>query len=65
MVSNVIEFPGKVVKQEEEDDPVTDFIFECLIPWAIENNLDIQSARFKLNGATIMTCLQGMLLDDI
>jgi len=27
--------------------------------------LDIDSMKFKLNGATIMTCLQGMLLDDI
>ena len=49
----------------DEIDPVLQFVQESLIPWAIDNGLDINSMKFKLNGATIMTCLQGMLLDDI
>ena len=61
--SNIIELFGK--KSEEKADPVLDFVQEHLIPWATENGLDIYSMKFKLNGATIMTCLQGMLLDDI
>lgn len=64
MDNNVVELFGKK-PQEEEVDPVLDFVQECLIPWAIDNGLDINSMKFKLNGATIMTCLQGMLLDDI
>ena len=62
-MDNVVELFGR--KPLEETDPVMDFIQEYLIPWAIENRLDINSMKFKLNGATIMTCLQGMLLDDI
>lgn len=64
-MDNVVELFGKKPQQEEEKDPVLDFVQENLIPWAIENGLDITSMKFKLNGATIMTCLQGMLLDDI
>ena len=64
MVGNVFELFVKKTK-EEEPDPVLYFVQEHLIPWAIENELDIDSMKFKLNGATIMTCLQGMLLDDI
>ena len=64
MVDNIIEFPTRAAA-EEPSDPVLDFVHENLIPWAIENNLDIYSMKFKLNGATIMTCLQGMLLDDV
>jgi hypothetical protein len=63
MDDNVIELFGR--KSEEKVDPVLDFVQEHLIPWAIDNRLDINSMKFKLNGATIMTCLQGMLLDDI
>lgn len=66
-MDNVIELFGKspAVATKDEVDPVLDFVQEQLIPWAIENGLDINSMKFKLNGATIMTCLQGMLLDDI
>lgn len=62
-MDNIIEFPTN--RQESKGDPVIDFILKHLIPWAMEQGLDIQSAKFRLNGATIMTCLQGMLLDDI
>lgn len=62
-MDNIIEFPTRVVK--EEVDPSLNFIQNHLIPWATENGLDIDSMKFKLNGATIMTCIQGMLLDDI
>ena len=63
-MDNVVELFGKK-PQEEEIDPVLSFVQNQLIPWAIDNGLDIDSMKFKLNGATIMTCLQGMLLDDI
>jgi hypothetical protein len=63
MDDNVIELFGR--KPTEKVDPVLDFVQEALIPWAMDNGLDINSMKFKLNGATIMTCLQGMLLDDI
>jgi hypothetical protein len=63
-MDNVIELFGKKL-QEEEADVVLEFVQEQLIPWAIQNGLDIDSMKFKLNGATIMTCLQGMLLDGI
>lgn len=62
-MDNVVELFGK--KPQEEEDPVLSFVRDQLIPWAMENGLDIDSMKFKLNGATIMTCLQGMLLDDI
>lgn len=66
-MDNVVELFGKnpTVAVVDEVDPVLDFVQELLIPWAIDNGLDIDSMKFKLNGATIMTCLQGMLLDDI
>jgi hypothetical protein len=63
-MDNVIELFGNK-PQVETVDPVLDFVQDKLIPWAIDNGLDINSMKFKLNGATIMTCLQGMLLDDI
>lgn len=63
-MDNVIAFPTKT-NIEDDGDPVAKFIHEHLIPWAIDEGLDIYSTKFKLNGATIMTCLQGMLLDDI
>ena len=43
-------------------DPAQLFIRYHLLPWAVDNNIDIYSQSFKLNGATIMTCIQGMLL---
>jgi hypothetical protein len=64
VVDNIISFPSKSQELVEED-PVILFIQDCLLPWAEENGLDINSTKFRLNGATIMTCLQGMLLDDI
>lgn len=65
MVSNVFEFPSVKAPQEAESDPSAEFIYEHLLPWAMENEIDISSMQFKLNAATIMTCLQGMLLNDI
>lgn len=66
MESNVFEFPKpKSVTSEASSDPVLEFIHHHLLPWAEENHIDISSMQFKLNGATIMTCLQGMLLNDI
>jgi len=63
-MDNIIELFGKK-PVEESTDPVLDFIQEHLIPWASANGVDIYSQKFKLNGATIMTCVQGMLLDGI
>jgi hypothetical protein len=62
-MDNVIEFPTN--RSEEDGDPAAEFIMNDLIPWAIEQGLDIYAAKFRFNAATIMTCLQGMLLDDI
>lgn len=70
-MDNVIEFTTRASKsstaseKQMPEDAVTDFIRSYLLPWAIEQGLDIHSKKFKLNGATIMTCIQGMLLDDI
>ena len=64
MDGNVVELFGNSPKKDESD-PVLDFIQDIFIPWAVDNELDINSMKFKLNAATIMTCLQGMLLDDI
>ena len=65
-MDNIIEFTTKSSREAPvKDDPVTSFIRDHLLPWAVENGLDIESRKFKLNGATIMTCIQGMLLDDI
>jgi hypothetical protein len=65
--NNVFEFPNVKAMQETQKvgDPILEFIQYHLIPWAEENDIDISSMQFKLNGATIMTCLQGMLLSDI
>lgn len=64
-MDNVISFPSKEEIAKKQGDPVIEFVSEHLIPWAIENGLDVSSKQFRLNGATIMTCLQGMLLNDI
>lgn len=64
-MDNVIRFPTKVAEEELiVEDPVMDFVNEALIPWAIDNYVDIDSMLFKLNAAAIMTCLQGMLLSN-
>jgi hypothetical protein len=67
MDDNVVKLFGNnpTVGIVDEVDPVLNFIQDIFIPWAIDNELDINSMKFKLNAATIMTCLQGMLLDDI
>jgi hypothetical protein len=62
-MDNIIEFPAN--RTESKGDPVIEFVLNQLIPWAMEQGLDVQSPQFRLNGATIMTCLQGMLLNDI
>lgn len=65
MTDNILNFPGHKVKEEDRGDPVIEFVLNNLIPWAMEQGIDISSAKFRLNGATVMTCLQGMLLNDI
>lgn len=62
-VDNVIQFPGKAPK-DPDFDPVEDFIEAALIPWAVENEIDVDSMLFKLNAAGIMACMQGMLLSN-
>lgn len=62
-MDNVLQFPGKPVEEEEEFDPVQDFIEAALIPWAVENEINVDSMLFKLNAAGIMACMQGMLLN--
>lgn len=66
-MDNVFEFPNVKAMREAQPqgDPILEFIRDHLLPWAAENNIDTSSMQFKLNGATIMTCLQGMLLNDI
>lgn len=67
-MDNVIELFGRNPKTavvDDEVDPVLEFVRDYLIPWAIDNGVDTSSMKFKLNGATIMTCLQGMLLNDV
>jgi hypothetical protein len=63
-MDNVLEFPKPTPKSQKTEDPIVKFITHSLIPWAEENNVDTSSMQFKINGATIMTCLQGMLLKD-
>lgn len=64
-MDNVLEFPGKAAKAVvvNNGDPVNEFILDYLMPWAVNNGIDIESRKFKLNGATIMASLQGMLHD--
>lgn len=61
-MDNVIKFPTK--EEVVVDDPVMQFIHKSLLPWAIENQIDIDSMHFKLNAAAIMTCLQMIVLND-
>lgn len=65
-MDNVFEFPNvkSLRETQKTGDPILEFIRDHLLPWALENGIDVSSMQFKLNGATIMTCLQGMLLDD-
>ena len=65
MTDNILAFPGPKVREEDRGDPVIEFVLNQLIPWAMDQGIDVESAKFRLNGATIMTCLQGMLLNDI
>lgn len=62
-MDNVIQFPGKA-PEESDFDPVEDFIEAALIPWAVENEIDVDCMLFKLNAAGIMACMQGMLLSN-
>ena len=62
-MGNVIEFP--TAPSEEVLSKEQDFLQNYLMPWAEKNGLDISSMKFKLNGTTILTCIQGMLLDGI
>ena len=64
-MDNVLVFPGAAEKpiKVNQGDPVNEFILDYLMPWAMKNGIDIESMKFKLNGATIMASLQGMLHD--
>jgi len=66
-MDNVIEFGSfKGTKEVEETrDQSSIFVSDYLIPWARSCGIDTSSQKFKLNGATIMSCVQGMLLDGI
>lgn len=66
-MGNVVDFGTTrgTQKLEETRSDGTNFVSEHLIPWALENGIDIFSHKFKVNGATILTCIQGMLLNDI
>lgn len=65
-MDNVINlFAAKEAAEPASGDPALDFIRNHLMPWAAKHGVDTSSQKFKLNGATIMTCVQGMLLDDI
>lgn len=62
-MDNVVSlFPLK--KEEVPNDPTYEFIYNHLIPWAEDHGLDTSSRKFKLNAASIMTCLQGLLAND-
>ena len=63
-MDNVLTFPSASKKAEPVSSPEMDYITESLIPWAEFNNIDTSSMQFKLNAATILTCLQGMLLNN-
>jgi hypothetical protein len=63
-MDNVLTFPTASKKAEPVSNPAMDYVSESLIPWAEFNNIDTSSMQFKLNAATILTCLQGMLLNN-
>lgn len=66
-MGNVVDFGATrgEIKTEEVKSGGDNFVSEYLIPWAIENGVDVHSQKFRVNGATILTCIQGMLLNDI
>lgn len=65
-MDNVVSiFGAKQPEAEEPADPVMEFVTESLMPWAVDNYIDIDSLKFKINAAGIMTMLQGMLLEDV
>lgn len=74
-MDNVVEFASytkplteeeevQIAVQLEDDDPIGVFIHDFLLPWAEEYGINTSTDRFKIQGATIMTCLQGILLDN-
>ena len=60
-MDNVIEL--FVSRNTEVKDSTHQFVYDYLIPWAETHRIDTDSKLFKLNAATIMSCLQGMLVD--
>lgn len=54
----------QIAVELEDDDPIGVFIHDLFLPWAEEYGIDTSTDRFKIQGATIMTCLQGILLDN-
>lgn len=63
-MDNIVNLFGNQ-KTEAKDDPSLNFAKEHLLPWAEAHGIDTSSRKFKLAGATILTSIQGMLLDDI
>lgn len=62
-MGNVVEFSK--ARNEEVISKDQDFLLNYFMPWAQKHGIDINSMKFKLNGTTILTCVQGMLLDGI
>lgn len=63
---NVLKFPVKErIEEPKQDDIVMSFIQHSLLPWALDNDVNVESLKFKLNAAGVMACMQGMLLNDI
>jgi hypothetical protein len=66
-MGNVVEF-GVTKADAAKNDIYSrsdSFTSDHLIPWAISQGIDVHSKKFQINGATIVSCIQGMLLDDI
>lgn len=66
-MGNVVDFGSARGTQEvaTSNDKAQVFLLEHLIPWAEASGIDTKSQKFQINGATILTCIQGMLLDGI
>jgi hypothetical protein len=62
-MDNIIKFSEYIKPIEMQEDPIAKFVHDYLLPWAEEHGIDINTPLFKHQGATIMTCLQGMLID--
>lgn len=60
-MDNVVEFKKK--PEPKKEDPSIVFVRDHLVPWAVENKIDVSSSSFKHYGATIMSCIQGMLIN--